>query len=203
MPRTYTQDEVLSVTASEYPLFGKPIIGSSSTGAIKLDNRKALDCYIGQQKDVLIQGYVEGKEITVDVFCNKNSKPLVVAPRLRLSTKGGQSVKGRTIDNKEFFRPVETLCHALPHIGVCNILFKKTDNGLVLLEMNPRYAAGGLMLTVHAGANIPLLALKEMLGVKIDNAECQVKTNIVMSRYWEELFIDDKKIILDKSKGAV
>ena len=118
----------------------------------------------------------------------------MVAPRLRLSTKGGQSVKGRTIDNKDFLLPVEALCQALSHIGVCNIQFKKTNTGLVLLEMNPRYAAGGLMLTVHAGANIPLLAPKEMLGVKIDAAECQVKTNVVMSRYWEELFINDNKI---------
>lgn len=195
VPKTYTQDEVQNIPQSEFPLFGKPVTGSSSTGALKLDDEKSLDYYLYQHQDVMIQKFVSGQEITVDVFCDRLSRPIVIAPRIRLSTKGGQSIKGRTIDNTDFVQPVDTLCRALSLVGVSNIQFMRASNELVLLELNPRYAAGGLMLTVHAGANIPLLALKEMLGIKIDAEECRVKTELTMSRYWEELFIDNDKQI--------
>jgi carbamoyl-phosphate synthase large subunit len=188
VPKTFSTDEVQNIPVSEFPLFVKPVTGSSSTGAVKLDDKKALDYYLYQNKDVLIQQFVEGQEITVDVFCNRSSKPLVIAPRIRLSTKGGQSIKGKTINNKDFIEPVTTLCQALSLQGVCNIQFIMSKVGIVFIELNPRYAAGGLMLTVHAGANIPVLALKTMLGYDIKENECKTKLNIYMTRYWEEIF---------------
>ncbi|MBL7105571.1 MAG: hypothetical protein ISS18_14690, partial [Bacteroidales bacterium] len=55
----------------------------------------------------------------------------------------------------------------------------------------PRYAAGGLMLTVNAGANLPLLALKIMLDIPISNKELNHTPNKVMTRYWQEIIIQE------------
>jgi biotin carboxylase len=69
------------------------------------------------------------------------------------------------------------------------------ENKFYFIEINPRYAAGGLMLTVNAGTNIPLLALKVMLGVPIENSELRHIPDIGITRYWEE-------IILNKINGV-
>ncbi|HEY4799422.1 MAG TPA: ATP-grasp domain-containing protein, partial [Bacteroidia bacterium] len=130
-----------------------------------------------------------GEEITVDVFCNSVSKPLVISPRIRLAVKSGQTVKGETIDSVRFIDAVQKICGLVQMKGVCNIQFFLSKGQLIFLEINPRFAAGGLMLTVAAGANIPLLVLKSILNFDVDEVECQVKKGLKMTRYWEEIII--------------
>lgn len=200
VPKIYTNGDIKNISDSDFPLFVKPVIGSSSIDAIKIDSRKDLDYFLDKYTNPIVQGYIDGQEVTVDVFCNKNSEPIVVSPRLRLSTKAGQSVKGKTIDNTLFIEVVEKLCKAVKMVGACNIQFIMARSELTLIEINPRYAAGGLMLTVYAGANIPQLALKEMLGIQITEKECQVRPGVLMSRYWEEIFIDEEKLRMYSSR---
>ena len=50
------------------------------------------------------------------------------------------------------------ICEHLEVVGACNIQFIENKDGIYFIELNPRFAAGGLMLTVNAGANIPLMA---------------------------------------------
>lgn len=203
LPKCFEADKIEEIRKEEFPLFIKPVSGSSSIGAIKVENKRELTYHLCKKKDVLIQEFIEGEEVTVDVFCNRHSTPIVISPRIRIATKSGQSIKGITIDNSEFIEPIMLLCHNLPLIGACNIQFIKSSDGLVLIEVNPRYAAGGLMLTVYAGANIPQLALKEMLGFQITERECQVRPGISMSRYWEEIFTDEEKLRMCPSREVL
>ena len=63
-------------------------------------------------------------------------------------------------------------------------------NKYYFIEINPRYAAGGLMLTVKAGANLPFLALKMMKGISINKKDLIHKEGVMMTRYWEEIIIE-------------
>lgn len=201
-PRAYTPEGALALDADAYPLFAKPLVGSSSVGAMRLNDRSELEQYMRSHSETVVQEFVDGPEVTVDVFCNRDSEAMVIAPRLRLSTKAGQSVKGKTIPNERFVQPVRAICKTLRMVGTCNFQFILDAEELVLIEVNPRYAAGGLMLTVEAGANIPLLALKEMLGLPIAREECEVRSGVMMSRYWEEVFWTEKETCVSLSQAA-
>jgi carbamoyl-phosphate synthase large subunit len=192
VPKSYTDTDMKNITDADFPLFAKPLQGSSSIGAVKIENREDLDYFLSKVTKLFVQKFVPGHEVTIDVFCNQSGEPMVVAPRLRLATKAGQSVKGKTIDSALFRADVERLCRSIGMVGTCNIQFIMHEAGPTFLEINPRYAAGGLMLTVRAGANIPFLALKEMLGYEITASECKVKPDVYMSRYWEEVFWEYK-----------
>ncbi|HTP81010.1 MAG TPA: ATP-grasp domain-containing protein [Bacteroidota bacterium] len=190
-PHILDADELGKVPAKEFPLFAKPNTGSSSTGSTRIEDKVDLEYVRKKHPEYLFQKFVAGREVTVDVLTDRRQNPIVISPRTRLATKSGQSVKGTTVNAEPFKGPVELLVRSLGLVGPSNIQFILGDEGPVLVEINPRYAAGGLMLTVQAGANIPLLALKETLGMEVTKEECRVAEGVSMSRYWEEVYWND------------
>ena len=176
-----------------FPLFAKPNAASGTHGARRIDDE--LDWIYMQCKypDLLYQEFVSGPEYTVDILCDRQSNLVVGAPRLRLATKAGQSVKGKTVDEPAVVALCATLCKAVGLVGPCNIQFIRRNGEFVFIELNPRYAAGGLMLTVHAGANLPLLALKLILGEQV--RPFTARSGIMMLRYWEEVFVQEEDIL--------
>ncbi len=191
-PKTSFLIPEINLAGLNYPVFVKPNSSSSSAGTEKVNESKRLEEIMKQDGELIIQDYIEGQEVTVDVLCNYDCEPIIIAPRLRLATKSGQSVKGITIEKERFVGPVTLLCKRLHIVGSCNIQFFITkENELVFIELNPRYAAGGLMLTVKAGANIPLQVIKVMLNLPVYKHDCNTKVGISMTRYWEEIILDE------------
>jgi len=190
IPRTYTSEEILQVSENVLPVFAKPNSGSSSTGAQKFETLAPLKTFAASNVNFVFQEFIDAEEVTVDVFCDSSGTVKVIAPRLRLATKGGQSTKGKTVDKEIFEKPIHAICSKLGIKGACNIQFFIKDKSLYFIEVNPRFAAGGLMLTVKSGANIPLLLIKEMLDIKISDSELICKPGIIMTRYWEEIIIE-------------
>jgi carbamoyl-phosphate synthase large subunit len=175
------------VTAT-FPLFVKPNTASGTSDVMRINDEADLAYVKSKHPDFLYQEFVQGPEYTVDVLCDRQSDVIVAAPRLRLATRAGQSVKGRTVEEPVLVALCTKLCKAVGVVGPCNIQFIQRGSEFILIELNPRYAAGGLMLTVHAGANIPLLALKLMLGGSVSPPV--VRRDMMMLRYWEEVFIN-------------
>ena len=180
---------------NDLPLFSRRLTSSSSKGAILVEYLYHLEHLMLSNEDRMYQEYIDGMEYTIDILCDRNSNVLIAAPRKRLATKSGQTVKGITVNNTLLNEYVTKICKAVELIGACNIQFMERENKFYFIEINPRYAAGGLMLTVNAGSNIPLLALKVMLGIPIENSELRHIPDIGITRYWEE-------IILNKINGA-
>lgn len=171
-------------------VFAKPRQGSSSRGASVVRTEARLREILGDGQPYVLQPCVDGAELTVDALCDQQSNLLVCSPRYRIQTKGGQSVKARTASVPGLRETVAVVCRSVGIRGVCNLQFFENRGRHVLIELNPRFAAGGLMLTVHAGANVPLLLLKLILGLTIAEDECRARENLYMSRYWQECFFE-------------
>ena len=187
LPQSYLKPS--DVPESAFPVFFKPNFTSSSNGAVPVHSRGDLERLFRTTDEGIIQELIDGEEVTVDVFCNSKSEPLVIAPRIRLAVKSGQSVKGETVDSKPYEEAVRKICALVEMKGACNIPFFRKGDELTFLEINPRFAAGGLMLTVASGANTPLMVLKSILGLSIGQDECKVKAGMKMTRYWESIII--------------
>jgi len=174
----------------DLPLFSKRLRGSSSMGAKLVVDVYHLQRLIFSNEKRMYQEYINGMEYTVDTLCDRNSNVLIAVPRKRLATKSGQTVKGVTVNNELINEYVTKICKEVGLIGVCNIQFMERKNKYYFIEINPRYAAGGLMLTVKAGANLPFLALKMMKGISINKKDLIHKEGVMMTRYWEEIIIE-------------
>lgn len=173
-----------------YPLFAKPNAASGSTGALRIDDARDWDYARAKFPDFLFQEFVEGPEHTIDGLCDRQSRLIVGSARVRLATKAGQCVKGRTVDAPDLLALCARICRAVGLVGPCNLQFIQRGDEHVFIELNPRYAAGGLMLTVHAGANLPLLALRLMRGQ--ETAIPRVRPGVTMVRYYEEIILEEE-----------
>lgn len=172
----------------DLPIFVKPISGSGSDGAYLASDKKG---FLGLREldssKFLFQEYIEGEEYTVDVLCDSNSKVLFCGPRIRKEVKAGLAVKSVTVDDSKLVEITRRCCELFNVRGVCNLQFIKRHDHYYFIEINPRFAAA-CILTIYAGANLPLAALNLMLDLKLD-VELEHQAGKVMSRYWEEIII--------------
>ncbi|MEZ5334864.1 MAG: ATP-grasp domain-containing protein [Methanolobus sp.] len=190
-PLTYLPGEVDEELISgkiEFPLFLKPRSGSSSKNSFKVDNKKELDFYVNSFPESIVQEFVPGIEYTVDILADSNSNLVAAIPRERIEVKDGKAVKCRTVKDEAIISLSTDLIKKIGLSGPANIQIIKSGDKLKVIEINPRFAAGGLPLSTAAGVNIPLLLIKMLLGEKIQMMP-EFKENLYMIRYLTEIFL--------------
>lgn len=175
--KDYRLDNFLSL-----PLIAKPRTGSASKGIILINNIKQLEnCIL--YKDYILQKYIEGDEITVDIFGNENGKCYEIVQRKRLKIRCGEVERGVTIKNNRLFELSEKLVSKYKPNGVINVQFIIDNNSKpYIIEINPRFG-GGYPLSYHAGANFPLLLLRLIKGEMIEENIGNYDKNVYMLRY--------------------
>lgn len=178
----------MSPDATRYPAFARAVTGSGSTAAARLAGPEDLAAFQARHPDCLVQEYVDWPEVTVDGFVSREGALIAAVPRLRLKTRGGQAVVARTVAAPVVEETVRRLLCVLGLRGACNVQLFLRDGAVKVIEVNPRLAAGGLPLAVHAGANIPELMLREADGETL--APVSWRPDVTMVRYPTEVFFD-------------
>ena len=151
VPKLYTEDE-LKEGNLKFPLFVKPIDGSSSIDAYKVNSRDELDAVLTLVREPMVQDYMEGEEYTIDVFLDFDSDIITMVPRLRMATRSGEIAKGRIVKDKEILEDVTRLMNELKPIGHITVQCRKTHRGIEYIEVNPRFG-GGAPMSIMAGAD--------------------------------------------------
>lgn len=137
--------------------------------------------------ELLVSQYLPGDEFSVDCLCN-HGKALLVLPRLRKKMVNGISVKGEFVKKDQIIDYCTRLIKELQLHGNIGIQVKADEEGeFLVLEINPR-VQGTISAALGAGVNLPLLAVKQELGLPIMPDELFVKWGVRFSRYWEEVF---------------
>jgi len=145
------------------PSIVKPRAGSGSRGVRLVADPQDL---VGVPRDgsYLVQEYLPGEELSVDVFVRADGVVVSAVPRTRDKVDSGVAVAGRTVADAECVEVATTVARAVGLRGIGNVqLRRRADGRPALLEVNPRLP-GSLVLTAAAGANLAALALAEALG---------------------------------------
>ncbi len=162
----------------EYPLV-KPRNGRGGAGVIVTDEPVDMEGMISQEP-------LQGAEYTVDVFCNSESEPIYIVPRIRMGVRDGKSTAGIVEDRPEIQKWVEKICHELPFTGPVNIQCFDTGEGIKFTEINPRLG-GGSALGMAATENwIPLIA-DTARKIPVYPTKT-IKYGLKMGRYYAEVF---------------
>lgn len=135
-----------------FPLFIKPLDGSSSINTFKVKNKEELEFFMNYIKKPMVQEFIEGEEYSVDVFCDFESKPITIVPRKRIATRGGEIAKGQILRDREIIDDVKRMINILKPVGHITIQCMKTKRGIEYIEINPRFG-GGAPMSIDAGAN--------------------------------------------------
>lgn len=151
VPHLYTDEELKSGRLN-FPVFVKPIDGSSSIDAYKANDKRELDAILTLVKNPMVQDYMEGEEYTIDVFLDLDSNIITLVPRLRMATRSGEIAKGRIVKDTQIAEDVTRLMNELRPIGHITVQCRKTKRGIEYIEINPRFG-GGAPMSIMAGAD--------------------------------------------------
>lgn len=151
-----------------YPCFIKPKDGSSSIFAYKVNNEKELRAYAAQVPDYIIQPFIDGTEYTVDIFCDFDSNPIYITPRIRLAVRAGEVLKTQIVQDETIINEMKALIQKFKPCGAITVQLiqdKKTGENYYI-EINPRFG-GGAPLSMKAGANSAEALLRLLKGEKL------------------------------------
>jgi carbamoyl-phosphate synthase large subunit len=172
------------------PLFIKPLNGSSSINAFKVNSKEELIFFRKYINKPMVQEFISGDEFTVDVFCDFESNPITIVPRKRLTVRSGEILNGKIKKDRQIIEDVKRLITVLKPIGHITVQCMKTEKGIEYIEINPRFG-GGAPMSIMAGAdscgNLYKLLKKETLFYTED-----YKEDLTFLRFDQSIFLNNK-----------
>lgn len=187
VPRLVSKNDIENKNY-QFPLFIKPLNGSSSINTFKVNTEKELAFFLEYVPSPLVQEFIEGEEFTVDVFTDFDGNPITVVPRVRLATRGGEVAKGLIKKDPEVIDVIKEVIKVLKPLGHITIQCMKTKDGIKFIEINPRFG-GGAPMSIKAGAHSPKYLYQLLLGETLTYRE-DFEDGILGLRYDESVFLD-------------
>jgi carbamoyl-phosphate synthase large subunit len=176
-----------------YPVFVKPVDGSSSNQLFYAPDATYLPPFVLKNDRFMILEYLDRKvhtEYTIDAYYNREGKLCCAVPRRRLETRGGEISKGYTKKNflvkwmREKFNVIPS-CR-----GCITFQFFVKGEHVTGIEINPRFG-GGYPLSWLAGADYPAWIISEYIfNKKIDWYDAW-EDNLLMLRHDNEIIVHD------------
>ena len=124
-----------------YPVMVKPRWGSGARSIFRAeDEREAefLAAYI--REPAMIQRAMNGPEFSMDTMSDLDGRCLSVIPRTMIESRGGESIKGTTIDDPELVELGRSVVETLGCRGPCTVqAFRDPDIGLGITDINTRF----------------------------------------------------------------
>lgn len=184
-PRT----EVLTTRTPppQFPTVVKPRCGSGSRG-VRVCHSLADLRGVPLDGSYIIQEYLPGEELSVDVFVRADGAVCAAVPRTRDRVDSGVAVAGRTLHDAAAVELASRFARLVGLRGVANVqLRRRADGSLALLEINPR-VPGSLVLSAAAGADLASLLVGEALGDSVPDTT--PFREVAMVRYLTEVVVD-------------
>lgn len=185
-------DETFAQDAWKFPFIAKPRVGAGSRGIEVVSSETKL---AGLPRDgcMLVQEYLPGEEYSVDVLASSDGRIVAAVPRARLKVDSGIAVTATTMHDRELEEFATRVASRIGLRYTANIQFRRDASGTpTLLEVNARFP-GTMPLTVRSGVNMPLLSLRDVLGVPPPQGPMAF-CDVAVVRYWTEEFIDASEI---------
>ncbi len=175
-----------------YPAFIKPKDGSSSINAYRVDSVEELEVYAGQVEDYIVQPFVDGREYTIDIFCDWHGEPITVVPRERLQVRAGEVLKTKICMDEKMIEEAKVLCKAFKPCGPMTVQLIRDKDGVDwFIEINPRFG-GGAPLSMKAGARSAESILKLMDGEAVSYQQ-DIADGAIYSRFDQSVCIQEGK----------
>ena len=181
----------LEQASARYPMFIKPLDGSASYHAYKVENERDLAYYTESIEGYILQPFVAGREYTVDLFCDFEGNPIYITPRERLEVRSGEVSKTRICQDDTMIAEMLRLIRDFRPCGQMAVqLIRQAETGLdYYIEMNPRFG-GGSPLSMKAGADSAEAVIRLLRGERLSFCPYAAEDGAVFSRYDQSVRVD-------------
>jgi len=180
-----------------FPVLVKARRGFGSRHIYRAANQAELDFFLRYTAaDSMVQTLCHGVEFSIDVFCDLDGRCVAAIPRTMIESKGGESIKGMTINDPELIDFARVVSEALRIVGPANVqCFREPDGELQVTDVNPRFG-GGFPLPTAAGSRYPELAIALANGERLEPRLGDFREGVVMTRFFSQ-------VILEETDGAL
>ncbi|MBS7303103.1 MAG: ATP-grasp domain-containing protein [Lachnospiraceae bacterium] len=166
-----------------FPVFVKPRTGSGSVGARKIETPDLLKQVTEQDKSLIIQELMTGKDLDADVYVDTIShKPVAIFSKKKLSTTIGGANKTVSFKDESLFAFIQEALSVMQFNGPLDMDFFYQGGKYYLSEINPRF--GGAYLHAYgAGVDFVKLIQNNIAGIENPADIGNYEEDIVMMMY--------------------
>jgi carbamoyl-phosphate synthase large subunit len=174
-----------------FPVLVKARKGFGSRHIYRAANATELEFFLHYTTaDSMVQSVCLGVEFSIDVFCDLDGRCVAAIPRTMIESKGGESIKGMTIDDPDLIEFARTVAESLRIVGPANVqCFREPDGRLQVTDVNPRFG-GGFPLPTAAGSRYPELAIALANGETLEPRLGDFRTGVLMTRFFSQVILE-------------
>ena len=181
-----------------FPVFIKPISGSGSVGAQRVNTMEELTVLFNEGKfDYIIQELMTDGDCDADVYVDCIShKPVAAFSKKKIETRIGGASKTISFKDPKLFSFIEEVCAVLELNGPCDMDFFYKNGDYYLSEINPRF--GGAYLHAYgAGVNFINLIMNNIDGIENKSQIGEYEEGVLMLMYDDVVIAHEKDLLRD------
>jgi carbamoyl-phosphate synthase large subunit len=177
-----------------YPVMVKPRQGSGARSIhLAHDPSQARFFVEYVQEPTMVQRAMNGPELSIDCLGDLEGRCLNAIPRTMLESRGGESIKGATIDDTELVELGRRTMELLQVRGPATIqVFRDPELGVRITDVNTRF--GGAFpapaLAALPGRTYPELIVRMAAGEQVDPHVGEYRRDVTFTRYYWQLELD-------------
>lgn len=168
-----------------YPVFVKPVCGSASVAISKVYDRETIELLFAHDNNLMIQEFLNGQEIGVDVYVDMISKEVVsIFTKKKLLMRAGETDKAVSFKDEKLFVLIEKFVKESGWLGQIDIDVFEVDGEYYISEVNPRFG-GGYPHAYECGCDHMSMILNNLYGIANKKNIGAYNEGIYMMKYNE------------------
>ena len=119
----------------------KPRQGSGARSIHRADDARAAEFFVDYvEEPTMVQRLMDGPEFSIDCLSDLDGRCLNAIPRTMIESRGGESIKGTVIADRELIELGRRVVEALGVRGPCTVqVFRDREIGLGITDVNTRF----------------------------------------------------------------
>ena len=181
---------------ASFPVMVKPRQGSGARSIHAAADAEAAEFftrYIGEP--AMVQRLMDGPEFSIDCLSDLAGACLNAIPRTMIESRGGESIKGTVIDDRELVDLGRRVVEALGVRGPCTVqVFRDREIGLGITDVNTRFGGAfpAPMYAALPGRTYPELIVRMAAGEPVEPHVGQFRAGVTFTRYFWQLELDSE-----------
>ncbi len=180
---------------ASYPVMVKPRQGSGARSIHAARDAEEADFFVRYvDEPVMVQKLMQGPEFSIDLMSDLEGRCLNAIPRTMIESRGGESIKGTVIDDRELVELGRDVVEALGVRGPCTVqVFRDRDIGLGITDVNTRFGGAfpGPMYAAMTGRTYPELIVRMARGEPVEPHVGEFRAGLTFTRYYWQLELDE------------